>query len=137
MKINSLEQEIDELNDIWTLFREMSLEGITRYSDIDIRNLFVKLSLLQSQAEYLISFAEQNRDRAKLNLELKEAALVSEANGPMNKRMAEAHANTEYAHCKNVLADAEDAIIIAKASARAATIAAGALSREISARLKN
>lgn len=126
-----------ENNDAWNTYRGMISEGISRFPEINIRDLFQGFSLLQSHAEVRLSIIESVRDRKKLELELEEARLLrAYTTGPMNKRLTDVKSTEPYQNAQKELSDAEDNLTIAKGLTRAFTIAANALSREITARSK-
>jgi len=128
----------NEQDNAWTTYRKIISEGISRYADINVRDLFQEFSILQSYAEVRVSVLESARDRAKLELELEEARLLrAYTTGPMNKRLTDVKATDVYQNAQRALADKEDGLTIQKGIARALTIAANALSREITARMKS
>jgi hypothetical protein len=131
------DNDIKELDGIWEEYRSISIGGITRFAEIEVRDLFQRMSLIQSQTEMRVSLAESVKDKRKLDLELSQTTLLREyTNGPMNKRISQVTGDSRYQIMLQSYSDAEDNLTILKGGAKAVTIAAGALSREISARLK-
>jgi len=132
------EQYLAEFEDVWDDYRHMVSRGITTYSDIQVRDLFQKLSIITAHSEMRLSVVEAKRDAAKLSLSLTQGILLRRyTNGAMNKRMAEVAGDTDYEIELKKYSDCEDDVTIAKGSTKASSTAANALSREISSRLKN
>lgn len=130
-------EKLDEFETAWSKFREMTREGISRYPDHEVRDLFMRLSIISAHAEMRVAIAESVKDRKKLEVELEQSLLLQQyKNGAMNKRIADVQGDEEYKTTLREYNNAEDHLTITKGQARAASIAAAALSREISARLK-
>lgn len=128
---------LDETDETWDKYRDMVRAGVSTAAEIQVRDLFQELSLVQSHAEMRVSVLEARRDKAKLHLHLTQISLLRiHTVGAMNKRMADVENDQAYRDDMKILDEAEDELTIAKGSAKAATIAAGALSRELSMRSK-
>lgn len=131
------EAYLAEFENTWSKYRKAAATGITSFSEIAIRDLFQEFSIIQAMAEMQVSLQESRKDRAKLELELTQARLLREYTaGAMNKRMSEVMGDARYTAALESYNDTEDELTKLKGSAKATTIAANALSRELSARLK-
>lgn len=131
------EEYLTEFEEVWADYRHMVSKGITTFADVQIRDLFQKLSIIQAHSEMRLSVVEAKRDAEKVSLHLVEIRLLRVFDtGAMNKRMSQVEADDRYKEQLEKLSDAEDQVTIAKGSSKAASTAANALSREISARLK-
>jgi hypothetical protein len=133
------ENELEDFQKTWENYRIGTRNGITSVADVSLRNLFGQMSMLQSHAEMRVALLETHRDRAKLNLELERAKLLASdyRDGPMTKRNADVESSQSYQSLQQALQSFDDEVTIAKGIARATTIAANSLSRELSARLKD
>jgi hypothetical protein len=130
------DKELAEFHDTWQEYRKATKNGITALPDVSLRNLFGEMSMLQSHAEMRVALLETTRDRGKLDLELERSMLLTQTSGPMTKRNAEVESDIRYKNRLETLQTYDTDVTIAKGIARATTIAANSLSRELSARLK-
>jgi hypothetical protein len=131
------EEYLVEFEDVWAEYRHMVSKGVTTFADVQVRDLFQKLSIIQAHSEMRLSVVEAARDAEKVALHLVEIRLLRIFDtGAMNKRMSEVESDDRYKEALEKLSDTEDAVTVAKGSAKATSTAANALSREISARLK-
>jgi hypothetical protein len=133
------EESLEEFKDTWLSYRQATRKGITAVADVSLRNLFGELSMLQSHAEMRLALLEAAKDKKKLEVELVRSQLLATVykTGPMTGRNASVESDEEYVSKLQELQTYDDDVTIAKGIAKACTIAAASLSREISARLKD
>ena len=131
------EPYLAEFENSWTKYREMVAKGISKYAEVEVRDLFQELSLISAHSEVRLSVLESQRDNSKFQLHLLQIKLLRVFDtGAMNKRVAQVENDKEYQTALEVLQDKENDLTVGKAYSRAAELASNALSREISARLK-
>lgn len=136
-------QEYSEENEIvfedaWPRFREMSANGISSYTDAEIRNLFAEMSMAQSYQTVRCSIIQQELDLQKFRIEVVVARLLNGlyTTGPMTTRNAKVQGDAEFISANEKKTDILQKLVIVKAELDAIAIATAALSREMSMRLK-
>lgn len=138
IKEYATETDLAGFDKTWEDFRLAARSGITALPDVQLRNLFVQMTMLQSHAEMRVALLESMRDRKKLDIDLERSKLLvtTYTTGPMTKRNAEVEGDKDYQEKIQALQSYDTDVTIAKGVARACSIAASGLSRELSARLK-
>lgn len=119
------------------VWRNVSKE-IHTYSDDVVRDLFIRFSEYSSSLQWVIGSLSVNVSRRKWDAENKMNYLLAVVydNGPVNQRTIEAKSNSEYSRLTGEVVEAEAMLVLAKSLVSACDVAANALSRELSYRIK-
>lgn len=133
-----VDEGIEEFQHAWADWRQMASKGISHFNDYQVRDLYTRMSFIQAHSEIILAQVESQRDGTKFAAELQESTLLRTkyTDGAMTKRLADVHSDEIYIDQYSAYQSDEDEVTITKGSLRACAVASGALSREISARLK-
>jgi hypothetical protein len=132
------EESLDEFDKTWANYRQIAREGIYKFSDNEIREVYVQLCMILSHAEVKFGLHEAAYKTYKFKLELMEASLLTNKYkvGAHNNRVAQAQDDPNYTDIAYQMMDVEEQKIIWLAQRNAAEHAASSLSRELSFRIK-
>jgi hypothetical protein len=128
----------EDYNKFWTEYRHITREGIASFLDVEIRNLYAEMSMAESTQQILVGIIEKKLDSAKYNLYISEVKLLNNIfpSGSMNSRIPKVHGHEEYLEHSEIKENIMLRLITAKAELAGLSTATGALSREMTMRLK-